>query len=375
MPPTLDCPILVINAHNGYVRTNQSWVLGRLVRDFEPSGDGDIDEKEKDAIQRLKAEGLSEEEARIGLRLSVYRASSTKEAGKPDRDVYWWVGLLISLAQLGMAAIPCGKYREWITLYVTGAGTILAYAFGALPQWAEEKWACRRNSKKTVVLTEGNGSKDCIIIQGDNVGLDLEDLASSRRVAKKTTRLFSLLLAASWLVLLICVAGFNMHTWYLVGLGTLGMLYNDVVAGVPRHPGAFGIHLIYQEVIVDRKVMDALAIAEERYPHLGLSLLSTFFPGKLQAREEEWWAYYNTLFDCQTVGFFIRAAANALISYMILGILIDSPASVIRAHSSFYYSQSCYPSPSVPPLRADDHYASWYCNEYIGTAIEGFPGG
>src|SRR5579859_3918404 len=33
--PTTDCQSVVVNAESGYVRDNQSWVLGRLLRDVE----------------------------------------------------------------------------------------------------------------------------------------------------------------------------------------------------------------------------------------------------------------------------------------------------------------------------------------------------
>jgi hypothetical protein len=33
--PTSDCPSIIINGTNGFVRSNSSWILGRIVRDFE----------------------------------------------------------------------------------------------------------------------------------------------------------------------------------------------------------------------------------------------------------------------------------------------------------------------------------------------------
>jgi hypothetical protein len=33
--PDADCPCQVINGKNGYVRGNGSWVIGRMVRDYE----------------------------------------------------------------------------------------------------------------------------------------------------------------------------------------------------------------------------------------------------------------------------------------------------------------------------------------------------
>ena len=35
MPPTPDCASKVINGKNGYVRDNSSWIVRRLVRDFD----------------------------------------------------------------------------------------------------------------------------------------------------------------------------------------------------------------------------------------------------------------------------------------------------------------------------------------------------
>ncbi|KAL8880024.1 MAG: hypothetical protein Q9198_002486 [Flavoplaca austrocitrina] len=35
MPLSPDCPSILINTKTGYVRTNQSWILGRMLRDYE----------------------------------------------------------------------------------------------------------------------------------------------------------------------------------------------------------------------------------------------------------------------------------------------------------------------------------------------------
>jgi hypothetical protein len=60
-----------------------------------------------------------------------------------------------------------------------------------------------------------------------------------------------------------------------------------------RHPSAFGIHLTHRQLIGHSKVMDALFEVEEKYSHVGASMLKTFFPGKLRPKEKEWWAAYE----------------------------------------------------------------------------------
>ena len=297
MPPP-DYPGFVINANTGYVRANSSWALGRILRDFEHWMDDDIKQKETEKLAFL-ANNLEAENSqrrypvglRISLRLSIYEASLADQAGRPKHDWVWWSGIAVALIQLSVSIVPFILYREWVTFLVTGAGTLLALVSGAIPQWKEEKWNCRVGTQKSVILTEGNGSKDSIVVLGNGCGLDLEDMAALSTVAVPSTRLWTILLAVAWIILLICVAGSAHHTWYLLGVGSIGMVHNTVVAGVARNPSSFGIHLSYKEVILGSKVMDVLAAAEEKYPRVGNSLLSTYFPGKLREREVQWWAY------------------------------------------------------------------------------------
>ncbi len=71
------------------------------------------------------------------------------------------------------------------------------------------------------------------------------------------------------------------------------MMENVMIARLARKPESFGIHIRYKEVILDRKLRDVLATAEEKYPYLESSLIATFFPSKLRKREMEWWEYAN----------------------------------------------------------------------------------
>jgi hypothetical protein len=113
-------------------------------------------------------------------------------------------------------------------------------------------------------------------------------------------------LAAGWIALLISSTGINLHTWYLLAVGGLGMLHNLAVAGMPRRPEALGlpIELVRRqvgvgaghdgsdtvpEIYVEEKVMFALMELEMGHKGHGKALLNEFFPSALFPLEQEWW--------------------------------------------------------------------------------------
>ncbi|KAI1378431.1 hypothetical protein F4677DRAFT_443646 [Hypoxylon crocopeplum] len=333
--PASDFPCKVINGENGFVRDNYSWVIGRVVRDFETwmdkqpraengvpypntdvdgakgeEGDGaavqnPVEARVKEIIElswennkkRARGKGRPEPKERppkAGLCVSVYRA---KQASKrvPGYDIPYIAGYVTCLLQLGIAAIPCGLYGDWSILLITGAGTILAFASGAIPQWAKEKWACRENTNKTFVLTKGNGSQHAIVIQGAGVGFDLEDLAAADggAITSRVTRLVVIAMAALWILLLIAASGLSDNSWFLLAVGGLGILQNAYVAGTSREPEAFGMPLEFVEVIGKPSVMDTLFAVEDKYPRLGQSMVATLFPGELRSAEEQRWQGYR----------------------------------------------------------------------------------
>lgn len=51
------------------------------------------------------------------------------------------------------------------------------------------------------------------------------------------------MLATLWIGFLLIAFGIDSHTWYLLGVGALGMLHNVFVAGWHRDPEAHGIPL------------------------------------------------------------------------------------------------------------------------------------
>jgi hypothetical protein len=286
MPPP-DYDAKLINSTNGFVRDNRSWVLGRLLRDFERPMEDDT-----------------------ALRATVFEASNASEAGVPVNDRYWLGGVFVIIVQLVVAAIPCIREDDWSILLITSAGTVLALFTGALPQWRFEKWACRRNTNKTLCLTGGNGTRNVMVIIGSGVGLDLEDLAAAesprllRRnesrakhtlmdlpLAFRITQISCIALSVLWIVLLITVTGLKQNTWFLLLVGGLGMGQNVVVAGARRKPSASGIHLKEVKEFKEHKVMHVLMDIEREYPGTGRSLLSTFFPDEkgLRRLEIDWW--------------------------------------------------------------------------------------
>ncbi|KAK0496551.1 hypothetical protein EDD18DRAFT_1309590 [Armillaria luteobubalina] len=276
--PTPDYPAKVINAENGYKRDNKSWVLGRLLRDFErPLADN------------------------VGLSITVFEAVEEDLTGVPSVGLWWYSGLFVIVLQHTLAAIPCGLHRNWSILFITAAGTMLALITGALPQWRREKWACGRKTKKVCSITGGNGTRYVMVILGNGVGLDLEDLAAAesprmRRRGKDDnfeflfTQVACLLLAILWIIFLITVTALKEDTWYLLGVGGLGMVQNVVVAGTERHMGTSGIHLKKIKDYEQEKVMDTLMDLEADYPKVGKSLVTEFFPSGLREVETQWWA-------------------------------------------------------------------------------------
>jgi hypothetical protein len=146
--------------------------------------------------------------------------------------------------QLSLASVPL-RDQDWSVLFVTVIGTALAVLTGSLPEWRAEKYACQRKAPHTYAITHGNGHKHVIVIVpgDDNEGLNFDHLACPRKRATRPTRLLSLIYAAFWMVLLIVAAGIKKNTWYLLGVGSIGMLHNILVAGWKRKAEAHGIPL------------------------------------------------------------------------------------------------------------------------------------
>jgi hypothetical protein len=267
MPATV-CPSTLINARSGYARLNYSWVLNRLLRGVEHS--------------------LEPHDA--ALRVSVFR--SKPHTGRASRDWLWWSGVLTIFIQLTVAAVPCAIESDWTILFVTVTGISLALSGGCLPQWRKEKWGARLQDKNTTFcLTRGNGFQHVVVIQNQSPGcLNLEDLAMPPRYdCPRSCKAAITILALLWIIFLITVAGIRTNTWYLLGVGLVGMAQNISVAAIPRPPDAMGLPLDFVTRIQGPKVMSVLMNTERQFPSVGVALVKTFFPGEFSDEEKEYW--------------------------------------------------------------------------------------
>ncbi|KAL4925528.1 uncharacterized protein BDV17DRAFT_294422 [Aspergillus undulatus] len=308
--PNADTGCALINGKNGYVRGNNSWILGRMMRDYEYWMPEAVRSKTNSLLDaRWKFDQAREAEtypdsgikvprpSQAGLVVSIWKPSRDKPHGVPGKDLLYWSGLVVTIVQLGIAAIPTGLDGDWGVLMITGAATALCYITGGMHQWKVEKWACRSldtRTSKNFVLTRGNGAQHAIAIISEGHGLDLEDLATGFSMIDKptitlTAQLMTIALGIAWVVLLITANAVDRGSWYLIAVGGIGMLQNVFVAGWKRTPAAYGVPLDFVEVVGEVKVMSTLMELERKYEKLGKSMLGMFFPGDLRANEVKQW--------------------------------------------------------------------------------------
>ncbi|KDQ18344.1 hypothetical protein BOTBODRAFT_79354, partial [Botryobasidium botryosum FD-172 SS1] len=269
--PQPDTSAILINVDSGYSRDVKSWILSRLLRDCE-----------------------SEITDESGLTIKFFYTSPSKAAGLPDRDWVYYSGIVVILAQLGIAAIPGALGGDWMPLAIIAAGTILALLSGALPQWGREKWAARdvgEGKRDVICLTRGNGSKLALVIISEGCGLRLEDLASARVRPSRGTILAFSILSTLWLALLVVIQCFTSSAWItLVAVGALGTVQNIIAASARRTHAALGFHFneAKTKVVHKVKVFGAIKEAEAHEGKVGLVLTGVFFPHGLRPDEEEW---------------------------------------------------------------------------------------
>ncbi|KAL7957428.1 hypothetical protein V8C34DRAFT_285572 [Trichoderma compactum] len=297
--PDPDCPCTITRASSSPTTSaNQSWLLGRLVRNHEYWSVPLI----KDALNsgRISDQDVSVNSSMEtysprpkGLQIFIYKFVPNSPVNRSlSKDWPWFSGLITTLMQLGIAAIPAGLYGEWEILLITAGGTALAYATAHFSGYSTFHDHRSRDSRTVFTLTEGNGSRTAIVfIKDSNIGVDLEHLT---RVESTGGSQILRIAAASvqlvfWVALLITVSGLKTHTWFMVAVGALGMMQNLVLAGAPRTPEALGIPVELVRVVGSHGVMDTLLILEAKVPYAGKALLPIYFPGRLRESEIEKW--------------------------------------------------------------------------------------
>ncbi|CZR57981.1 uncharacterized protein PAC_07871 [Phialocephala subalpina] len=279
MPSATESPCLVITAKNGYFRSNSSWVISRVLSDYESWMDPAVRTRlekmldERQHYMRLKTrKGTKVPRPRqTGLCISIYEPSKAQTAGEPAHDLVYWTGLGVAVLQLVTAAIPIEACLNGETRNGLAA----------------------RSSQNTYVLTRGIGAQHAIVILGNGRGLNLEDLAVAGQIryacSDAVTRTCLAGISALWVSLLVTAAGVKTNTWFLLAVGGIGIVQNVLVAGCRRDPSALGVHLEFREVIGEMTAMDALIALEDKYTKVGRSLLPIFFPGKLLPEEVARW--------------------------------------------------------------------------------------
>ena len=276
---------------------NASWLLGRILKDYESWMPGRVAEKIESLLEakwRLDQDRMGQSVSwesrplRAGIVVTVFKQKRIS----PTRDKVFWSGVIVAVVQAGIAAVPCGLYGQWEILLITVCGTCFAWVMGAL---LERSLLTRTDEGKMFALTQGRGYQHAIVIVGNGDGYDLEQLANDglSNVISDSLHylmtLFASIMVVLWTALLITTSGIESSTWYLMAVGALGMLQNIYAAGAARRPDAYGIHLDLVTVIGEVKTMSALLALEASFRTAGSSLLPIIFPGTLRANEVQQW--------------------------------------------------------------------------------------
>ena len=296
--PEPDVHSMVINPKSGNTKQNESWVLGRLIRDLEmhySTHNSKTQEFGGKGFYIIKLEAMN-----IWNKRNHWNGKDRPDP--PAHDLVWWSFFGCVVLQFGLALAPIfiDHSGNWRILLVTGAGTMMAFIHGSLPQCKKEKYECEMTEEgkdTTFIVTRGNSHQYVFVIHSSSGfrTLNMEHLAVSRRIGvKNVMKYITAVLAACWIVLLIAIGGLEQDTWFLLGVGGIGMFHNVWVAGHARTTAAHGIPLDIENAkcLTDpnKSVMKGLMKAEKTEPGVGLALLKVYFPGRLTPDEDKWWA-------------------------------------------------------------------------------------
>ncbi|KAF2443523.1 hypothetical protein P171DRAFT_495283 [Karstenula rhodostoma CBS 690.94] len=299
--PEIDCSI--VNMESGRSRKNKSWMLARLVRDLE------------------KAAGVTV----AGLKISIY------DAGKPFKSTLLGPKLHIITDNTILVQSTVATVLIFTTLFGYGPGymiTLLIH-FGLdlsglttqLSAFRAEKFTARADgtANNVYALMRNGDQRHIFIIRNiHNNALDLEDLADPG-VAQYDwfgIRDAYILVGTTlgWLLFTILACHLPRGAGFLFGVMALGSISNLIVAACPANifhrimqsinalSGAsmrdplvskitYPIDLTFRQSLThDTDVMEALKGLEDAFPSFGEKLLKMFFPTRLSAEDELFWA-------------------------------------------------------------------------------------
>jgi hypothetical protein len=305
-PPNPEIPVLVFDLKTGNIRTNDSWLLARLVKTYERWMPLELKQAMRDPEMLTKDMRVEDQELgtstiptpsnRHALYVTIYEWDKQQQSpGTPARDWVWWSGLVVTIVQLGISAIPFALYDYWSVLLITACGSALAWGFSAVPGLTTLPRA--KTGSRDVALSKGNGNLHVIIVLGEKAGLDLLSLSMNQSNVSGSVKVVRFVMGVLWILLLITSTAIRTRTWYLVAVGFIGMAHNLFLGAVLRQPKALGLPLqvatstdnLSPEIISDKKVMWTLMELELKYKGFGKALLPEFFPGRLLRWEMEWW--------------------------------------------------------------------------------------
>lgn len=301
--PKPDCPAIVVNIQSGDRRENRSWVIGRLLRDLESEYITDFRDQENDLYSGLLIRAFK----------IVPKGKKRHGPKTPKKDRIWWSFTIVLVFQLLLAfgpiyTRPGDKDRNWAIAAITGGGTCLTWATAVCSAMRKEKYQGRNRSRSTYAITRGNGHNRVFLILPDTMGRDgeknesvlpyLDEMATGTYKARIRTRVLSATFSFLWIVFLVVVAGIDYDTWWLFGIGLLGMSHNLFVSSWRRSTDAHGIPLRKLEGVREKiglynhkynndpektgrklGVRDTLIDLEKRFPGAGYALHPIFFPG------------------------------------------------------------------------------------------------
>jgi hypothetical protein len=234
--PTSDGASIVINCSNAFTRTNRSWILNRLLRDHETNHAVNSSSSYGSILSSTLSNGPAE-----SIRIDIFELGLPSE---PSLDTVWWLGWITIVLQIAIALPAWIIFGDWGVMMIVLCGNLLALITSALPQWSQEKWAGRTlDSENVFCLTRGNGHLHVMVFICCKGSWNLETLATATSTPRPETPIISLVLAILWMCILISVAGLKERSWFLIGIGGIGMLQNVYAAGKARDPSTADFHL------------------------------------------------------------------------------------------------------------------------------------
>ncbi|KAK8038598.1 hypothetical protein PG993_007009 [Apiospora rasikravindrae] len=235
---------------------------------------------------------------------------------KSKRDWLWWSFTLGLVIQLGLAIIPmlptAGRPQpNFYILLITVIGTLLSFLMATQRGTRQEKFGLRTGkpevgSRGVFALTKGNGHNIALIILPNVFPEDdaeqthlpyLDSMATSNYHQSMYSRLATGGWAVLWIILLLMVGGAQADSWYLLGVGGVGMVHTSLIASLPRSAENHGIPLMYLKegwTVTGSKKMEALLRLEELIPGAGFMLRREFFNGPESSSDRKMWRAFTS---------------------------------------------------------------------------------